>query len=59
MHEFDVLKELETGSFGGFLKSAEEKTGIFAMETVKQLRVKEKGNALNEVRLLAFINYLD
>ena len=59
MHEFDVLKELGTGSFGRVLKvRRREDGGIFAMKTVKlmQLSAKEKDNALNEVRLLASID---
>lgn len=50
MHEYDVLKELGSGSFGRVLKvRRKQDSNILALKTVKmkELNSKEKDNALN------------
>ena len=43
MHEFEVLKELGSGSFGRVLKvRRKEDQGFFAMKTIKMMQLTPK-----------------
>ena len=59
MRDFEVVKELGSGSFGTVtLVRKRDCQTLYALKSVKlnRLSQKEKDSALNEVRLLASIN---
>ena len=61
MHEFEVVKELGSGSFGRVLKVVKKDKATQKHYAIKQIKMnelgfKEKDNALNEIRLLASID---
>jgi len=60
MNDFQMLRQLGKGAFGSVsLVKRKEDNQIYAMKRVKisSLNAKEKENALNEIRILAFFSH--
>lgn len=59
MHQYEIIKELGSGSFGQVVKARRKgvQNEFVAIKMIKMLNLcdKEKDSALNEIRLLASI----